>query len=244
MSWTPLQSTKTQVADVTCAFTLHKKTQRGTLFISVPCTVAGVKGWDKFDYAHVDIGAEEHDGQLMIEPVATEAAFAIGRLKNTLVLRLPEQKGWSGRAIARMACEHEWVVEKNGLNRLLVKLPPLLWRAGAVATAAGVMKSVAAAVGDKRHTYEIPSLVGNVVSFKKKSARLIGVHAKIFKVMHDAFDQYVRKFQFDVELDLLEASIPKLHDLIAPLGLIIISQPDGGGWALKISPEHKGGTHG
>lgn len=221
------------------SFSINKRSERGTFFVSVPSVVAG-KPWDAFSHCSIALGDGDDAGLVRICGEAS-GAFKIARLKHALVFRVPEQRGWAAKPFANVALE---VVERGDALYVL-RLPQQLL--DPEFGKAEVQQQKIAQVAHAAQSGAPAGLVltGNVLSFGRKAARLPGGNlATMIGLLMQKFGQVVRYDTVVAALwgddpnggpegvdAILKVNISKLRTAIEPLGLVIITH-SGIGWSM------------
>jgi hypothetical protein len=217
----------------TASYRISKK-GIGTLFVSVPSSVAG-KIWGHFDRCNFLLGHDEDAGRLMIQGASKTGEAKIGRMKTSLVFRVPQQPDWLGGEFE--TCVIERVSEGVADGRFLLVLPPQLFSASPAVDRILVDKPLAPAVAPRVDALGRPplSIVGTTLELNGKRVKLNAQYFKVFSLLWKGWGESIRSsyiatsFQDDIDV---EKAIKGLQKDLEPLGLCVA--PTIGGSAYKL----------
>jgi hypothetical protein len=218
--------TAVKAQSIMASFSVSKK-GKGTLFVSVPSPLAG-KVWDDFDQCNYALGEDDDAGLLQIAGV-NEGGFKIGRMRSSLVFRVPQQHGWSGVVFEGVPL----TVVSSGVACLVLKLPDELTKPlAAPPVSAPVSPNVAVrpVTGPLSGTKPPLSIVGTTVELNGQRAKLNPQYFKVFSLLWKGLGQTIRtsyiltSFQDDIDLEKI---IGGLRAQLQPLGFAIITSVSG-----------------
>jgi hypothetical protein len=243
MAFVTIETTAAQkAASISMSYRVSKNGV-GTLFVSIPSALAG-KSWDGVDRARVSVGTDEHEGLLALSADAT-GSFKLGRMRSTLVVRVPRQAPWSNTEFDTQPVE----VTRSEPGLYVLRLPKLVTAAPTYFDA--VKPAPKSPPDDPRSARSasvsvlpaasrpVVSIIGTTVERGQKRVKLTMPHFNLFQALWKAWGEPVHSNALLVAVKNPDIDLPKvltsLGVTLSDLGFKIA--PLNGGYVLQYVPK-------